>query len=139
MLEITPFVRMGLIHLGVGRAEARAEMQSLTQEVFRPEAHGATEIDWWDKIGVSIRYSPVGLVEMIEVFPPANPVYFGLRLMTDDIEHTVSLLEAFGFDGAWATDRASSYDVPELGLSLYGPHGRVDSVAIWGRGYRGRV
>ncbi|NEB94076.1 hypothetical protein [Streptomyces bauhiniae] len=135
ILRIEPFRSVGPLRLGASRDSCR-EYLGQPDESYRRSAWEVELADSYLDFGITLDFGPGGLLEAVEMFPPARPVLEGIDLLGLPGRDVLRLL----------SERASTpefslgvYNFDEFGISLFsssGPasDGLFDSVSVFRRG-----
>jgi hypothetical protein len=126
--EVLPFVGIGPVRLGDAREHVRAVLGA-DPDVFE---RGEDEVHSY-AVGAFVYGDVDDAVEFVEVFEPAVPMYRNVKLLDGSLEEVTAKLAAAGV--RLCDDRDGGFIADEHGFVLYAPVERIETVAVFRRGY----
>ncbi|MBI1879534.1 MAG: hypothetical protein HYR94_15165 [Chloroflexi bacterium] len=118
-VNIIPFKQVRNLVFGTKREKVR-EILGLNFKVFRKNQWEPNTTDDYHTLGFHLYYTEQDELEFVEMFPPAVPVFQGIKLQ-GNLDDLLKMLHEF--DPSPETDGAS-YTFHDIGISLYTDSGR---------------
>lgn len=130
-MEIEPFVGVGPLSFGAPRAQVR-EFVGQKFTAFSRAGTPRHEVDDYGDLGLQTSFDENEKLELIELAPPSCPRFAGIELLSRDLRSLADELRNRGTEGI---EDDVGMDFPSGGFGLYAPQGKVESVAVYRRGY----
>jgi hypothetical protein len=132
--EVVPYEGLGNIRFGTPRAAIRALLKVDFTSFIKGDDHVPT--DAYDTLGMHLYFDEQDCLEFIEAFPPCNPVYRDIRLLSMDVGIVLHALAALGHASVYAE---AGYTFADLGIVLFVPESAIEAVSLYRRGYYNHV
>lgn len=131
-MNIISFTQVGNLIFGTKREEIR-KILGAGFNVFRKSQWEPNTTDDYQAFGLHLYYTENDELEFIEMFPPANPLFQGIKLQ-GSIDDVLNML--YQFDTNPETDGAS-YIFQKIGISIYSQREdkQIEAVSAFSKGY----
>ena len=128
---ISPFESLGPLRFGATAPEVQAAAGGTPTRFQKGASPNLTEA--YDEIGFHAYYDSDEKLEFIDAFPPCRVTYAGVDLLRPKMSDATEELASLGLQGR--DDRDGSLWFDQHGFGLYAPHGHVEGVSVFRRGY----
>jgi hypothetical protein len=129
--DVMPFEGLGDLRFGMPRDTVR-ELLGAEYQSFRKTPSSPQLTDSYAGLGFHLYYYTEDRLEFIETFPPCDSTYSGVRLLKGSRQRVLQQLADLGHTALYED---GGYDFKELGLALCTPVRKIESVAVYRRGY----
>jgi len=134
--DVIPYERVGCINFGDTRKQVLQKLGQPSKSLILYDGQTIPR-DAYYELGVFVHYSEHdGIVELIEVFEPSEPMFQGINLFNCDYRKPINALRSLGYKiDDLSKTYVSGYKCDELGIGFFISNDSLGCVAFYKKGY----